>query len=343
MKKILIVQTAKLGDMVCTTPVFREIKLKYSDSSIYVLGDSINKQVLEGNPHITGYLELKDFSIKKIKELEIDIAILLNPNPRILLNLLLSGISKIITPRVVGGYSPYATKTYRVLSLFATRVPHRFFHYAPQEYLNMLGPIGIESSNTKKDLYFTKEAESKIESLLSGYKGKKIAISPSAGNKIKNWGGKNFAKVADEIYKRWEANIFVIGGPRDTEEVEDMLNNLAPDTKIVDMSMKLNIDELKAFMSKMDLFVAVDTGPIYIAEAFGVPTVDIIGPVDERVQPPVGPKHKVVYLKDRKAPVIHIMNARMYDEKEARRQIEEITPEMVISEIDNIILTTQNE
>ena len=34
------------------------------------------------------------------------------------------------------------------------------------------------------------------------------------------------------------------------------------------------------------LFISVDTGPIYIAEAFNVPTVDIVGPVDENVQPP---------------------------------------------------------
>ncbi len=340
MKKILVVQTAKLGDMVCTTPVFREIKLKYPESDVYVLGDSINKGVLEGNPHITGYLELKYLSLKKIKELEIDIAVLLNPNPSVLLHLLLSGISKIITPKIVGGYSPYATKTYRILSLFTTRVPHRFFHYAPQEYLNMLEPIGIESNNTKKDLYFSKEAESKVESLLSIYTGKKIAVSPSAGNKIKNWGGKNFAKIADEVYKRWGLSVFVIGGPRDKDEVREMLENLSPDIKVIDMSMKLSIDELKAFMSKMDIFVAVDTGPIYIAEAFGVSTVDIIGPMDEREQPPVGPKHRVIYIKARKAPALHIMNARMYDEKEARRQIEEITPEMVISEIDNIIQST---
>jgi hypothetical protein len=67
-----------------------------------------------------------------------------------------------------------------------------------------------------------------------------------------------------------------------------------------------------------------------------VPTIDIIGSMDENEQPPIGEKHKLVYLKDR-IPEIHIMNARMYNRKEARRHIEEITPEMVCPYIKELL------
>jgi ADP-heptose:LPS heptosyltransferase len=74
----------------------------------------------------------------------------------------------------------------------------------------------------------------------------------------------------------------------------------------------------------------VDTGPIYVAEAFGTPTVDIVGPVDEREQPPIGQKHRVVVPPERRIPALHIMNAHGYDRKEARRQSEAITTAMVL-------------
>ena len=116
-----------------------------------------------------------------------------------------------------------------------------------------------------------------------------------------------------------------------------MISFLNKDTQFVNSSGIFNIDELKALISKINLFISVDTGPIYIAEAFGVPTVDIIGPVDEREQPPVGPRHRIAYIKDRKEAAIHILNARMYDYAEAKRQIDGITTDMVFKEIDAIM------
>ena len=117
-----------------------------------------------------------------------------------------------------------------------------------------------------------------------------------------------------------------------------MISFLNEKTQFINTSGIFNIDELKALISKISLFISVDTGPIYIAEAFGVPSIDIIGPVDESEQPPVGTKHKIVYLRNRKEAAIHILNARMYDYAEAKRQIDGITTDMVFKEIDEIML-----
>lgn len=338
MRKILLIQAAKLGDMVCTTPVFKAVKSAYPSAELIVMGDSLNRQVVAGNPHVSRYIELKDASPKLFRDMQLDAAVLLNANPSLLYFLIRARVRKIIAPKIIGGFSPYATKAYKFLCLFVTTIPHRFGHYAPQEYLNMLVPLGIKSEDTTKEVYFSREAEARAEALISDAKGKlKIAMSPSAGNKIKNWGGKNFAKVADELSQKWDSIIYIIGGERDTQEVEEMTGHLTAQTRVVNLSTRLTVDELKAFISKADLFVSVDTGPLYIAEALDVPTVDIIGPMDEREQPPQGPNNKLVYLRDRKEPMLHIMNARVYNYDEARRQIDEITPEMVIREADELL------
>ena len=117
-----------------------------------------------------------------------------------------------------------------------------------------------------------------------------------------------------------------------------MKDALKDSSHIIDASEQMSLDELKALIARATLFVSVDTGPLYIAEAFDVPTVDIVGPVDERVQPPTGPRHTVVVpLRERAQ--LYIMNARVYDEVEARRQTESISVEQVCAAIDTLIQT----
>ena len=163
----------------------------------------------------------------------------------------------------------------------------------------------------------------------------KVCISPSAGNKIKVWEGDRFAKLADHIYKTTRVYIFVVGTQNDAKEVKSMLAALSPNTKVISLLNLLTIDELKACIASMDMMISVDTGPIYIAEAFKVPTIDIVGPMDEQEQPPIGEKHRIVKA-DRKAPELHIMNTRQYNEIEARRQSEAITVDMVETVFDEL-------
>ena len=117
-----------------------------------------------------------------------------------------------------------------------------------------------------------------------------------------------------------------------------MISFLDKDTKVFNTLNMFNIDELKALVSRMSIFISVDTGPIYIAEAFDVATIDIVGPMDENEQPPRGDKHKIVKILDRKKPELHIMNARDYDTKEALRQINEIEVEDVSKILDELVL-----
>ena len=335
---ILIIQGAKLGDMVCTTPMFRAVKHKYPDAHLVVMGDALNKEVLAGNPYIDEYIVLpqtRQELQRVVKSKKFDYACITSPNPSALLALLLARVPRIVVPQIRGGFSPYATKTYRLLSLFATRVPHTMGTYAPREYLRLLEPLGIVTDDTRKDIVVAEAAKARVEKILQEADALSgamlVGIAPGAGNKVKVWGGQKFAKVVEALQQRHTTKVVIIGGMRDTEEVQSMLQALSNKTDVVDLSGKLSIEELKALIAKLALFVSVDTGPIYIAEALGVPTVDIVGPMDQREQPPQGERHKVVVAPGRKAPAMHIMNASMLDMAEVRRQTEAVTTESVVA------------
>lgn len=343
-KKVLIIQTAKLGDMVCTTPMFRAVKEKYLDCKVYVLGNKINKELLENNNDVDEYIVFGDYlkMIKKIKKERFDFGCVTGPDFIGLSLLYLSNIPLISAPIIKNGFSPYETKMYKIIRNFVIKKEHRMGHYAPREYLRLLEPINIFTDDTKKYLKFSEKAEQKILNLLKNNdfdlgKDLIVGISPSAGNKIKQWPPKRFAEVAEYIYKKYSGKIIIIGGPNDQAEVGEMIKNMGNKIIFLNAQGALNIDELKAMISKLKIFISVDTGPIYIAEAFGVPTIDIVGPMDEREQPPIGERHKIVKSKNRLKPELHIMNARVYGKEEALRQINEISVNMVTTEFDDLI------
>lgn len=340
-KRVLVWQMAKLGDMVCTTPMFRALKQSYPGIRVTVIGNAINKQVLEGNTDVDEYIVFEGFlqTVKSIRQDKYDASFITGPSAISIATLFLGDVRCIAAPKIENGISPYETNAYRLLLKLVIRTPHRMGHYAPREYLQLLESVGIHTDDTRKYLSYSDEARKKVETFLREYsleEKKFVVISPSAGNKIKRWPADRFARVAEHLVQKGYP-VVIIGGSRDREEVADMMHAIEKSEGITNALEEFSIDELKAFIAQAALFVAVDTGPIYIAEAFGVPTVDIVGSMDEREQPPIGPKNIIVVPSGPRVPALHIMNARQYDEKEARKQTDSITVDMVFNSCEKLL------
>ena len=340
-RNILLVAAGKLGDVVCTTPVMQAVRQNLPQARLYVEDASgLNEKLLADTQLADGFLALPGIfqSVRILRAANIDTVCMTGPSFRYLAIALIARVPNIITPHVRGGFCPQQTYPYRHLLRFVSIFPFRFGAYAPRERLRVLEPLGIHSDDTTKQLSYSDEARKNADAFLLAHDltEKEFAvISPSAGNKIKNWPADRFARVAEHFVGEGMP-VVVIGGPRDTEEVAAMMRAVEKPGGIIDASGKFSIDELKAFIARAGLFVAVDTGPIYIAEAFGVPTVDIVGPMDEREQPPISSIHKVV-VPQRDVAAIHIMNARVYDEQEALRQTNSIVVDAVTKAADELL------
>ncbi len=340
---VLVFQLAQLGDMVCTTPVFRAIKSSYPESRLCVVGQPQYRELLNDNQDVDEYIAFTEFEevLARVAPLSIDVAISVAPSFTALAIAFLGGAKAIIAPRIENGFSPNSTWMYGLLRAVTITRPHRMGSYAPGEYLRLLEPLGITTNDTRKHLGFSLAAKGEIQQLFNVHGIQEadtvVGISVSSGNKIKNWGADRFARVADYIYTHYKARIMLIGGPADAEEVIAFKGAISGDTPIIDASHALSLDALKALIARMHIFISVDTGPIYIAEAFGVKTIDIVGPVDEREQPPQGIGHLVVKWKERTKPAVHIMNARIYNYDEARRQVERISVEDVCQAFDMLM------
>jgi heptosyltransferase-2 len=332
-RKVLVIQMSKLGDMVCTTPVFSAFKEAHPRAQLFVMGNRLNKDLLEGNPHVDNYIVFEGVysALLRLRREHFDAVLIAGaPDLTSLVISCLARIPLVVAPRIEGGDSPFQDIWYKLVLRQVVIVPIRMGHYTPGEYLHLLRPLGIQVGDTTKHLAFSPQAEARARTLFAGSGRPLVGVAPAAGDKAKQWPSEHFAAAAEQLAAEEGATVVVFGSPVDREEVENMFKALKHPERVLNLANKLSIDELKASIAQLDLFVSADTGPIYIAEAFGISTVDIVGPVDEREQPPRGDKHAVVTPPGKREPALRVMNTRDYDYTEARRQAESITVDSVV-------------
>lgn len=342
-KKILIVQLAKMGDMVCTTPVFRVVKQRHPGCKIYLVCRSYNRELLEGNKDVDEFFEFDQEkickNIKQIKKESFDAAILFNFSFSFLASAFLANIPCVVAPYLDGDECIYETRPFKLLKRLTEAKPYRIGGYIPLANLGLLEPINVFSSNTEKYLAYSEKAKIKIDELLVNNKisgsDYLVGISPVSGSKMKLWPAEKFAQLADALIEEYQARIFLVGN-NDEAQINLVMGSIKNKKQIINTFDLLNLEELKALIARLNIFISCDTGPVYIAEALKTPTIDIVGPIDENEQPPRGKLNKIVKINRPKA-AVHIMNASKFDKKEAYTQINNITVEMVIEKFKELL------
>jgi ADP-heptose:LPS heptosyltransferase len=341
-ERVVIVQMAKLGDMVCTTPLFRAVKAQYPSCELVVVGNKVNRELLEGNKDVDRYVEFAGIlpTIRALRGARIDFGCITSPSAPLLAVLYLSGVRLIAAPLIEGGRSPNDTRAYRMLARLCATRPHQMRHYAPREYLRLLEPIAIHTENTEKHLSYTERAGESIATYLREQNLRTpgrmlLGVAPSAGHKTKEWFPERFAEVITRLRAEYPLDVVLIGSTGDMKTAEAVKAQLSQ--PVIDTCGMFGLDDAKALIASLDLLLSVDTGPVYVAEAFGVPTVDITGPIDEHEQPPIGDTHLVVVPSGKREPQLFVMNAREYDLAKVREQLDSITVEMVLDSCRTLI------
>jgi ADP-heptose:LPS heptosyltransferase len=145
--------------------------------------------------------------------------------------------------------------------------------YSTEVYLSMLKFMGIKPKNSERKLYLCVEDEKMVEDLLESYelRDKKylIGISISCGNRLKKWSEERFALLADRILDGGKAEVILTGTNDEKKDAERFFSQLKH--KAIFLFGVLNLGQFAALCNKLSLFVSVDSGPLYIANAVGTP------------------------------------------------------------------------
>jgi ADP-heptose:LPS heptosyltransferase len=327
--------TTNIGDMIMTTPVFRAIKVTYPDCRVVVIGAGKSRDVLAGNSDVDEYIQAKDVwsALGKLSALKPDMGVAVNPSPHEIALLYLSGAKGIS----VFLHSTFLSRAFRALSSLVMNVPYKSGVYVSAQYLKLLDPLGIKATDTAKHLAVSAEAVSKVKEDLKktgiGADAPFAVFAPGAGQAYREWETARFAEVARYARDAYGAGIAIAGGPGDKKLAKHFSGALVG-IPVFDGTGQ-SIEELKALISLAHVVVSNDSGIAYIAEAFSVPAVIIVGISDVNEHPKGSPLAKVV-APTVQTIVVHslISNVDTVNTDSARRMLDAIPVARVVKEFD---------
>ena len=286
-KRVLVLpQLSRIGDIVCSTGVFYNIKKKYPDSHISVLVSKKAFGIIKNNKKIDNFIIFEDYSwfglIRKINKENFNYSI----------NLTATSINTCLT---LWGCISHRIKTVveeppitEILTdcMSNHRLLYKNHTYLPIHHIKLLKFLDIDNPEDKKEIWLNESANIKADNFINTLPEhtKIIGISITAGNKIKELGDEKFEILIKKILDDKNNIVCCIGSANDSNRIDTLISKVN-DIRFV-KATNFNLEELPSLMKRFSLYIAVDTGPIYIAHALGIPLIDIIGPVDPNEQPP---------------------------------------------------------
>ncbi|MDI6785367.1 MAG: lipopolysaccharide heptosyltransferase II [bacterium] len=300
MDKILIIQTAFIGDVVLISPLIEAISDKYPKAKLYLLTTLEGKDIFERNPHIYNILSydkrkrdkgLNHFIriVKHIKKIKFDTAVIPHPSLR---SSLIAYFAKI--PYRVGFRGRIGA------IFFNNKVSYPLEFHEVERNLQLAYALGVKKKYRPLKIYISQDEK---EFASKFFKENKIleddflvGINPCSVWPTKRWKPEGFAEVADNFIKNLKAKIILLGGPKDKQIVEKV-SNLMKEEAVLAVG-KFNLRKLSAVLEKCKLFITNDSGPMHIAMAMKTPTVAIFGPTTLAIGfGPYGEKYKVIEKK----------------------------------------------
>jgi heptosyltransferase-2 len=325
MRRILVIQTAKIGDMVCTSPVFRELKRHYPQLHLAVLVHPITQSLVAINPHIDRVITLppqgtSGFSGKlrlwrTLREGHYDAVLALNPSVPFAVCALWA-----LIPRRLSILPNFMGSSYRLAArLWSDTVEHRGDHLIMETYLSLLHRLGVEGGSITKEVDASVDADLAVAPFLPKDTAPLIGIAISSANKLKALGVEKLAAVSARLLAETTAHIVLIGAAQDNADAQHLIGMLATPERVLDTTGQLSLTQLPALLKRLSLFIGVDSGVTYMADALNVPLVSIAGPCDMRETRPIQARVMIIQKTLPCAPCAHIYKA-PYDCKVGTRE-----------------------
>jgi len=338
---ILVVLIAGIGDLILASRSIRAIRNRFQDAKIHLLTSTEAFPIAKSYPYIDHTWAFPIRELRKSKTYIFDILRLVRELRKIDFDIVVN-LYRIFSSggAIKLGLLFILLKSYvkighdnKGFGLFINRkVPpgtlkDRHFADAIMEIAQEAGGIpddkGIE-------VFWSQEAESKWQHLFADPDIMRVAINPGGERANRRWNPDHYALVTDNLIDRFNARIFILGGPGEEKIAEEILIKMR--NKAIDLSGQLTLNDLVYIIDQMDLLVTNDSAPMHIAAAVKTPVVAIFGPEDLRLFGPyTTPDLYRIVFKD--------VDCRPCKKKDCKRPLclDQITPEEVFEKCVEIL------
>lgn len=293
--RILVTRIDRIGDVVLSTPIPREIKKVQPESFVSVLVRKYTRDIYLNNPHVDEIIifdgeddnKSKTFwqLVNEIKKHRFTHAFILLPNERLNWILFFAGI-----PNRIG----VGHKLYQILSFskFVDRKKYIPLRHEADYCLDMVRKIGIKPASMETEIFLSADEKVKrdeIKKKLTPNGELLIGINTTSGKSSPNLAIEEYKKLilrlSDEKYIR-----VVVTDNNSPDEIKNI-------DRIIYPNIGLSLRESIINFSTLDVLVSVSTGPMHICAALKIPTISMFCPLpacSPKLWGPLGNKSEII-------------------------------------------------
>lgn len=316
-RRILVIQTAKIGDFVATTPVFRALRERLPGTRIVALLHPVNVSLARHLDSIDHIVELprhgfkgwqgKRWLFEQLAE-GYDGVLILSPNLTNLLVPFWAGV-----PKRVSVLADRRKGSARLAWPFLTHSePHQRDRLFRETALRALAGLGItvdaDLLALPNEVACLFEANDKQQALFRPLPRPLIGIGLGAGNRMKALNPEQLLSLSQQLLDNTSGTLVLVGAAAD-QPVAAQLCAVMPAGRCLDTTNQWCLADLPSLLAGLDCFVGVDSGATYIADAVGVAVVDFMGPANADDQRPIGCHALVIRSNEPCAPCSHAFDA----------------------------------
>ena len=274
--RILVIQTAFLGDVVLTTPLFRALRRRFPDARLDVLVTPAAAPLVEEDPHLDTVLTYDKRGreplagvARRLRQEGYDLLLAPHRSHR---TALLGWMSR--APLRIG------FRDAGLGLLYHRRVARPMELHEVDRNLELLRGLGLAPEPDDRVLHvgYTDREAREVERLLQGAgvapDEPLAALAPGSVWATKRWTAEGFAAVGRGLRDRGY-RVVILGGPGDRDVARQVAGGIGPG--VVDAVGRTSLKALAAWMDRVALLVTNDSSPLHVAAARGTPVVALFG------------------------------------------------------------------
>jgi heptosyltransferase-2 len=268
--RVLVIQTAFLGDVVLTTPLFRALKSRWRGAFVAALVIPETAAILAGLATVDdviaydkrggGWREFRRVA-RKVREGKFDVVVSPHRSARSAALARLAG-----APRRLG----YRESAWPFL--YTDRVARPPERHETDRLLALAETLGIEGTDPRPEVALSAREREEARAAAGG---KPFAVlSPSSAWPTKRWRPEGFAAVGEYLRGRG-LGVVITGTEAEREVCAAVAATLGSAAR--DLAGRTTPRELAALVAEAAVVVANDSAPVHLASAFDTPTVAVFG------------------------------------------------------------------
>lgn len=265
---ILIIRPGGIGDAVLLLPMLHRLSTIYPDATIEVLAERRNAEVFSWSPVVSAvwcYDRPGEFW-GLIRQRRYDLVIDTEQWYRL----------SAVVARLLGRSRTIGFGTNERRRMFTDACPYLQDVYEADMFLTLLEPLGVDTCNQQLKLVLPNALQ--VQPSEADTQRQSIVMSVGASVDTKKWPAEHFAEVA-RFCEAEGFQVVVLGGPEDRVVGECIIQSLKYGRNLAGST---SLTEAAACVATARLVIACDTGLLHIAQLFGVPTIAIFGPTNQK-------------------------------------------------------------